>query len=196
MPEKSPHESDKHFSHILEDFQFLRLVFHCFSTRKPNSSCFRATSFVNGKKRHWFSDSNSNSYQPFQVQPQLQTQRQPELQPKPSIIMIIIIGTKPKKRPGLRIGILSSSPQTPGGSQCPLQFAKPPGNRISEQQPPFPLTLAQKHILRKVPEGRLHHVKVAAAHAVHECGQEVGRQTAAVEKKKQNKMRDFKTAKK
>lgn len=41
------------------------------------------------------------------------------------------------------------------------------------------LTLAQKHVLRQVPEGRLHHVKVPAAHAVHEGGQEVGRQAAA-----------------
>ena len=34
-------------------------------------------------------------------------------------------------------------------------------------------TLAEEHVFRKVPEGRLHHVKVAAAHAVHEGGEEV-----------------------
>lgn len=46
----------------------------------------------------------------------------------------------------------------------------------------FPLTLAQEHVLREVPEGRLHHVEVAAAHAVHERGQEVSRQAAKVKK--------------
>ena len=34
-------------------------------------------------------------------------------------------------------------------------------------------TLAEEHVFREVPEGRLHHVKVAAAHAVHEGGEEV-----------------------
>lgn len=57
-----------------------------------------------------------------------------------------------------------------------------------EKQPPqmsfscSPLTLAQEHVLWEVPEGRLHHFEVAAAHAVHERWQEVGRQAALVTK--------------
>lgn len=53
--------------------------------------------------------------------------------------------------------------------------------------------MAQEHVLRKVPEGRLHHVEVSAAHAVHERGQEVSRQAAKV--KKQNKINALKIVK-
>lgn len=43
--------------------------------------------------------------------------------------------------------------------------------------------MAEKHIFWEVPQSSLHHVKVAAAHAVHESRQEV-RCQAAVQKKK------------
>lgn len=41
------------------------------------------------------------------------------------------------------------------------------------------LTLTEEHILWKIPEGSLYHVKVSAAHTVHECWQEVCSQAAA-----------------
>lgn len=40
------------------------------------------------------------------------------------------------------------------------------------------LTLTEQNVFRQVPEGRLHHVEVPAAHAVHEGGQEVCGQAA------------------
>lgn len=43
------------------------------------------------------------------------------------------------------------------------------------------LTLTQKNVFWQVPEGRLHHVKVPAAHAVHEGGQKVCCQAASRE---------------
>lgn len=46
------------------------------------------------------------------------------------------------------------------------------GRRASGRPGPV-LTLAQESVLGQVPEGRLHHLKVLAAQAVHECGQEV-----------------------
>lgn len=41
------------------------------------------------------------------------------------------------------------------------------------------LTLTQKNVFWQIPEGGLHHIKVPAAHAVHEGGQEVCCQAAA-----------------
>lgn len=43
----------------------------------------------------------------------------------------------------------------------------------------YPLTLTEKHILWKIPEGGLYHIEVTTAHTVHECWQEVCRQAAA-----------------
>lgn len=40
------------------------------------------------------------------------------------------------------------------------------------------LTLAQEDVFRQVPEGRLHHIEVPAAHTVHEGRQEVRGQAA------------------
>lgn len=43
--------------------------------------------------------------------------------------------------------------------------------------------MTEQNVLRQVPEGRLHHVEVPAAHAVHEGGQEVCGQAAGEERR-------------
>lgn len=49
---------------------------------------------------------------------------------------------------------------------------------------PTALTLAQERVLRQVPQGRLDHLEVPAAEAVHERGEEVGSDAENVQREK------------
>lgn len=60
---------------------------------------------------------------------------------------------------------LSAPPPHPGCSRSGQRTKAPGGSRR---------TLAEEGVLGQVPQGRLHHLEVAAAQAVHERGQEVG----------------------